>query len=266
MILVSETEMNPAKASMSDSQTLDPPPVYVASLPPLHPAPSTQSPANPKPTNYLCINRGHQSVKGHFVIDPFLTVPRSLLPPLAAGDSDDDRTNAKLESTHGLIDISISLLGDAQDPGVEEAKRNKRTTLDLKSEHGSINVKLRTCPSPSSVAMPFHLNVTGSHGSINVWLPRTFRGPMTIYSKHGAVEFSDDILEQMGLRNEIDYTRRCFIGDFSLFNDEGGGWKGDEVSIKTKHGKVKVRFVDEVEPETQCRKSGLFSRMFGVVS
>jgi hypothetical protein len=88
---------------------------------------------------------------------------------------------------------------------------------------------------------------------------------MTINLKHGVVKFSDDILEQMGLCNEIDHIRRCFIGDVSLFSDEGGGWKGDEVSIQTKHSKVKVRFVDEVELDTPNRKPGLLSRMLGVL-
>jgi len=265
MILVSETEIHSAKALMSDGQTIDPPPMYVASLPPQHPAPEAQSPQtrpSPKPTNYVCINREHESIKGHFVIDPFLNVPLPLLPPLAGGESEDDRMNVKLESKHGAIDVGISLLDDVQDPSIEEAKRKRPTTLDIKSVHGSINVKLRTCPSPSSTSIPFHLNVTNCHGSITVWLPRTFRGPMTINSKHGAVKFSDDILEHMGLCNEVDHIRRCFIGDVSLFSDEGGGWKGDEVNIQTKHSKVKVRFVDEVE--TPNGKPGFLSRMFGV--
>jgi hypothetical protein len=108
--------------------------------------------------------------------------------------------------------------------------------------------------------MPFHLNVIGQHGAINIWLPRTFQGPMTIYSRHGSVKFSDEVSERMGLRNEIDYTRQCFVGDLSLFSDKGG-WEGDEINVKTEHSGVKVRFVNEVE---LARKPGLLSRMFGV--
>jgi hypothetical protein len=88
---------------------------------------------------------------------------------------------------------------------------------------------------------------------------------MTIYSRHGSVKFSEDLSERMGLCNEIDHSQRCFIGDLSLFSDEEGGWKGDELNVKTEHARVKVRFVDEVESETPAGKSGLLSRMFGVV-
>lgn len=71
--------------------------------------------------------------------DPSLIIPRSLLPPLAEGMSEDDRKNVKFESKHGGIDVSITLLGDAQDPS---AIVKKRTSLDMNSEHGSINLKI----------------------------------------------------------------------------------------------------------------------------
>jgi hypothetical protein len=69
-------------------------------------------------------------------------VPRSLLPPLATGESEDDRKNVKFDSRFGGVDASISLLGDAQDPSVDEARLKKRTSLDVKSEHGSIKLRL----------------------------------------------------------------------------------------------------------------------------
>jgi hypothetical protein len=88
---------------------------------------------------------------------------------------------------------------------------------------------------------------------------------MTIYTRHGSLKLSDDIRERLGLFNEIDHTRRCFIGDLSLFSDEEGGWKGDEVNIKTEHARVKVQFVDKVESETPSGKAGFLSRVFGAV-
>lgn len=260
MILVPEDEIPLAKATMSDGQIMDPPPVYVASLPPHH---TIQAP--PKPTNYVHINRRGSPIKGLYVIDPFLTVPRSLLPPLPSGEAEDDRKNVKFETRSGAIDVDISLLGDAEDPNVGEAKPKKRTSLDVKSEHGSMRLKISTCPSPSAAPAPFHLNVTGRHGSINIWLPRTFQGPMTIYSRHGSVKFSNALSERMGLCNEIDHSRRCFVGDLSLFNGEEDNWKGDELNVKTEHAGVKVWFVDEVEPETPSGKSRLLSKVFGVV-
>lgn len=65
----------------------------------------------------------------------------------------------------------------------------------------------------------------------------------------------------MGLCNENDSTRHCFVGDLSLFSDNGG-WEGDEINVKTEHSGVKVRFVDEAE---LAGKPGLLSRMLGIV-
>jgi hypothetical protein len=84
MILVSENDILLTKASPppSDGQTvstgdstcvtysssniqINPPPVYVASLPPS--ATATRPPATPKPTNYLCI-KTDKLIKGHYVI------------------------------------------------------------------------------------------------------------------------------------------------------------------------------------------------------
>jgi len=82
MILVSENDITLTKASPpSDGQTvsqlvilhvtyissniqIDPPPIYVASLPLHHTSAST---VTPKPTNYLCINTD-KTIKGHYVI------------------------------------------------------------------------------------------------------------------------------------------------------------------------------------------------------
>ncbi|KIM76272.1 hypothetical protein PILCRDRAFT_12878 [Piloderma croceum F 1598] len=165
-----------------------------------------------------------------------LSMPRSLLPPLAAGKSGDDRKNVMFDSKYGGVDVSISA------PNVYEACLKKQTSLDIKAERGSIHLKLRTCPSPSTVPIPFFLNMTGFYSSVNVALPHTFQGPMTVYS-----------------------SQHCFVGDISLFSDKDGGWKGDEVNIRMERARVKVQFVDEAEPETPSGKAGLIFRMFGAI-
>jgi hypothetical protein len=63
---------------------------------------------------------------------------------LDAGESEDDRKNVKFDSKFGEVDAGISLLGDAHDPSIDEAKAKlkKRTSLDVKCERGSIKLKL----------------------------------------------------------------------------------------------------------------------------
>jgi len=89
-------------------------------------------------------------------------VPRSLLPPLAAGESEDDRKNVTFDSKYGGVDVSISLLGNAQAPDVYEACLKKRTSLDIKAERGSINLKL-VRPTFSAIFNAAHIKCGIAH-------------------------------------------------------------------------------------------------------
>lgn len=67
--------------------------------------------------------------------DPSINIPRSLLPPLPAGQSEADRKNVYLRSTHGAITADITLLEPFY-------AARKPTSLDVHSEHGAVNLKL----------------------------------------------------------------------------------------------------------------------------
>lgn len=67
-----------------------------------------------------------------------MQIPPSLLPPLNAGEKDQDRKNLYLRTKDGSIDADIWLIG--QD---EAASNNSsRTTLSLSSNDGSITAKI----------------------------------------------------------------------------------------------------------------------------
>jgi hypothetical protein len=54
-------------------------------------------------------------------------------------------------------------------------------------------------------------------------------------------------------------TRRYFVGDLSMVDDSD--WTGDEVRVEAKHGKIRVKYVDENTNDTS--KGGLLNRLFG---
>jgi len=56
--------------------------------------------------------------------------------------------------------------------------------------------------------------------------------------------------------SETDCTRLCFVGDVSGWRADEEGWKGDEVRLTTKHGRIKVLYVDE--------RRRLLSRVLGL--
>jgi len=81
---------------------------------------------------------------------------------------------------------------------------------------------------------------------------------MTIIQATEASNFSDDV------RNAWATVTRAIILDdalsvtFRYSAIDNGGWKGDEVNIRTEHASVKVQFVDEAEPEIPTGKVGLY--------
>lgn len=109
--------------------------------------------------------------------------------------------------------------------------------------------------------------MTADRGPITVWLPRDFQGSISIYAKHGSVNISDALLERVAFSNEADHTQRLFIGDLATFSDEEGGNKGDELKVWAQWGRVRMRFVDELDAdvlgEEKGKGKGLLSRMFG---
>jgi hypothetical protein len=67
-----------------------------------------------------------------------MQIPLSLLPPLNAGETDQNRKNLYLRTRDGRIDADIWLIGQE-----EAAPRNgSRTTLSLSSIDGSITAKI----------------------------------------------------------------------------------------------------------------------------
>lgn len=140
-----------------------------------------------KPTNYLLIDRANNPVKGTYTIvsnclfhskkayhidagsshgqDPFMSIPQSFLPQLAAGETESGRKNLKVWSKNGSVDIDVTLLADSTKHGVDG---KKRATLDVGSQNGSINIKL--VRQTSVRCMVVRANRSKSTGSTQVLL------------------------------------------------------------------------------------------------
>ncbi|KZP13618.1 hypothetical protein FIBSPDRAFT_753130 [Athelia psychrophila] len=204
-----------------------------------------------RPTNYLLLEREHNSIKGQYAIDPSISIPQSLLPLLPFGTNESDRSNVMLKSTYNSIDVDIALLNPRHPMG-------KPTTLSLDSTHGSVKLQLRTTPADPLRRAPFNVTITATHGSATIWLPADFQGLVSIYTRHGSVKISNKFLEHVTLQHEVEHTRRLFVGDLTALSEEDSNFR-DEVHVSAEHGVVRVRFLDEEDQH----KKGFFVRMFG---
>ncbi|KZP03264.1 hypothetical protein FIBSPDRAFT_969170 [Athelia psychrophila] len=140
MIIAPQHEISAGKAAEAAASAfgkdmLDPPPVYEAGSSAI--LQSTSGATTMRPTNYLLLEREHNSIKGQYAIDPSISIPQSLLPLLPFGTNESDRSNVMLKSTYNSIDVDIALLNPRHPMG-------KPTTLSLDSTHGSVKLQLLT--------------------------------------------------------------------------------------------------------------------------
>ncbi|KAG7086903.1 hypothetical protein E1B28_002821 [Marasmius oreades] len=198
-------------------------------------------PADSRAVNYISINKPLGSIDCTYLLDPTIHIPSSLLPKLEPGQTEDDRKNLSLKTKLGTIVANIHLLHREG-----SVSTTKRTTLECKTTLGTMVVKIDA--TPSKTRPPFHLKAQTQSGTIDLQLPRSFRGFLTITTTIGTVTLSPEVHQanrwiHTGSAGRV---RRGFLGDSSSLDDVGlasGSWNGDEVVIETAMGSVDVSFV-----------------------
>ncbi|KAJ7031726.1 hypothetical protein C8F04DRAFT_1109558 [Mycena alexandri] len=232
----------------------DSPPAYFGSQPVAGPSlpPVPLVPDLVKPSNFLSLSRSNASIKGTYAIDPRLKIPSFLLSPLAEGETETTRTNARLQTSNAPIDVVFFI--------VEDSDPKQRVDIFLKTANGSIKASMhapRTRPA-------INLRVETSNAPVVLRLPRSFCGPVTLRTRYAPVNFSDALSANLTTFNEIDNTHRCFIGDFAEWAEHPEAWTGDEVNVETSSGTIRLKY--DVEPSKvdagSKGKGGFFSRLF----
>jgi hypothetical protein len=269
MILTLDSDVKPKDIEQSDiivnRATIpdDPPPAYSKPQPELPPVagPATVPlavipiPDSVKPSNFLSLSRGNTQIKGTYVIDPRIKVPQPLLPPLAEDETETTRRNLFLHTSNGSIEAEVFIVGDGD--------HKQKVNMLVKSSNGSVVMKLHT----SAARPPINIRAQSSNGSVTIHLPRSFRGPVTVSTRNGAIRFSDALSAELTTFNEVNKTRRCFIGDYSDWTDQPEGWMGDELSLETMNGGIKVQYDVEASASNSASKAkgkGLFAKLLGV--
>lgn len=197
--------------------------------------------------------------------------------PLSVHEREGNRKNLKLNSRNGPIDADITLLSGTESLSLGEAKRKKRTTIDIRADNGSVDTRLvsfihrvlsslqlmrvfgKRTESPSAILIPFKLKAISYNGSMTAGLPRDFKGLLTIFVRNGPVDISDEIFERISMSTENSSTCQYFVGDLSLYDDD---WQGNEVNLEVTNGRLKVYLVDEMRPEELKVTGGFLSRIW----
>ncbi|KAG6909014.1 hypothetical protein DXG01_002400 [Tephrocybe rancida] len=268
MIIKSSDEDNKFAKAASVAPSV-PPPAYTALIPPApvlnetsigNPSASTMVPAlepTTKPSNFIYISRGNGAVRGTWLLDPALTIPTVLLPPLSPDETDVTRRNLTLIASNGPINADITLAPN--DPSAESTKMSrKRSTIYVKASNGPITMKVHV---PHSPRLPFHLKMDASNGPIYLYLPRSFNGLLSIKTSNGNSKFSAQASTHLTTFSDVSDTHKGFIGDYSAIV-EGEEWDGDEIVADARNGPVKVYYDDE-NYDVSGKRLGFFQKLFG---
>ncbi|KAG8993714.1 hypothetical protein FRB90_000614 [Tulasnella sp. 427] len=223
-----------------DSEYSNPPPYNTA-------GPSSPQPAGPFSAriNHLYLSRQNDSVKGSYTVDVDLVVPAQLIPNVVQEDGAD---NLRLYSHNGNVAGDVVLIG----------RGDKRASLVAESKNGNVTLKLL-----SRTTCPFRLSANSHNGGVKVYIPRDFIGPLTSATDNGGLDLSDMVKRNHTPFSEDGKICKGFIGDWSSsgYGDviqAGKEWKGDELVVGSKNGRVKVFYSDELNNTSGPSRGGFF--------
>ncbi|KDR72705.1 hypothetical protein GALMADRAFT_252910 [Galerina marginata CBS 339.88] len=250
-------------------QTDDPPPLYSPSdsqVASSSTRPETRNLPDIKPSNFVYLSRVNSSVKGTWVLDPSLAIPSAFLPPLAAGETEETRSNLSLDSKNGVINGEIYILPPSnQYLALSNRNRKQCVTIRARSWNGGVTTKIREVPPTGTegARLPIRLYCSSFNGGVSVYLPRAFEGPIKVKTLNGSLRFSDAVKQLVTPFSEMDGMQRSFLGNFDAAKWETGAeWAGDELFAETKNGNVKIYFDDEADAPAKPRSGGFFGRIF----
>ncbi|KAL4257615.1 hypothetical protein AB1N83_011086 [Pleurotus pulmonarius] len=252
--------------SSSSDSTLDLPPPYsesrdaTGSSPTETPQPDHDtSDTLERPCNWMYIERMSGRIKERYTIDPSLQIPSALLSDAVANIEESKRDNLNLNTMNGAVDVTIHIV-------------NPSTTLDMKrrvkicltSMNGSVAGKI--VPLGDISRPKFIVSASTCNGSIRIYIPRSFRGPISATTTWGSIQFSAQV--ERDVTTFADGSKKkCFIGDFSNFNDANHD-EWDELKLTTMNGSVRIYYADEDCASICMSRSGsgkgLLGKIFGL--
>jgi len=242
-------------------------------------------------SNFVYIFKKDGSIRQSFVIDTRLDVPQDLssIPPPPppkpkpkatrtnsinnslswlnrnkddpfAVDENAPRPHLKLESKDGSINTDIWLVHSDHgrvDPVPSTGSKEKgKAILDVGTKDGSVNLKLH-----SLTEQNVSLRVWSKDGSITVYIPSSFVGPVNIYTADGSVVPSAGISKRLSTFSQFDKTRKCFLGDFRTAGyTDAASWNGSSLDIMTKDGSVRLFLIEEHDAS---KSKGFMSKLLG---
>jgi len=222
----------------------DKPPSYTASE--ASTAILNSSVPNIQPCNFVNVFREDSKIKGTWLLDPALSIPPELLPPLSEGESEQTRKNLSIQTKDGSIKATIFVLPTTNEAWRQTVNQPLRAFIDTSTKDGDVTIRIHEVPSQTDHRIPIQLRSYSGDGSIRVYLPRAFRGVCRLKTKDGRIRFSKAVESSLTPFSDVNGMQTSFLGSMDVTEWQPGmDWNGDELTLETKDGNVYVYFDDE---------------------
>jgi len=97
---------------------------------------------NIQPCNFVNVFRADSKIKGTWLLDPALSIPSELLPPLSEGESEQTRKNLSLQTKDGSIKATIFVLPTTTEAWHQTVDRPLRAVIDTSTKDGDVTIRI----------------------------------------------------------------------------------------------------------------------------
>ncbi|KAJ7153969.1 hypothetical protein C8R43DRAFT_923182 [Mycena crocata] len=210
------------------------------------------------PRNMSVVSRRFGGLSGmRVIVDPSLQIPKSLVKDNSY--SDPPVANLELSVTFGAVDANIKVLPFpagtvlAREPhrpwDMTESNFNKGLQVHLRSHSTTGNITLRV----DSALAPIFVDASSTFGQLRIYLPRTFHGPLNLWSWSRKPRFSVELSRACRPMSEDGSMMRWFVGDVAAWTSNGEF--GDKAKVETTFGDIWVGYVGEKDESARAFRS-----------
>jgi hypothetical protein len=247
------------RVQREETEFSDPPPSYSEGPgpPPLASTSTSSQIPNPniKPSNFVYLSNTNSKIRGKWVVDPALVIPRDFLPPLSSGETELTRKNLSLKSTNGLIDADVFVLPTSAD-AIAAKRLRERVLIHASSTNGRIQMNIHD----SGTRLPLEISADTTNGHVDLSIPRSFNGPLRTKLGNGRLHYSNAVGAMITTFSDVQGVRRSYLGPLDTSHmDRDTKWEGDELYAQSSNGDINICFDDEVDQSDSSSSNPFFN-------
>ena len=100
----------------------------------------------------------------------------------------------------------------------------------------------------SGTRFPLDISAATTNGRVDLYLPRSFNGPLRIKLNNGRLRYSNAVDAMITNFSDVQGMRRSYLGPLDTSHmDRDAKWEGDELYAQSSNGNINIYFNDEVD-------------------